>query len=605
MHSPAIARQLMSSPVRTIDPDMSLTVAQQMLLRYGHSAFPVVDGASLVGLITRRDLDIALHHGLGAARVGNHMSTALKTVTPETPLEEIEALMVTYDIGRLPVVEGDWLLGIVTRTDVLRYRHRQRVPVSLQPGLIQRLTTALQDLLAIAAQQAQAHGWQLYLVGGAVRDLRLGATTLEDIDLVVDGVADTAAGVALARSLQQTYSAARLQVHGQFQTAALSWHHDPEFGNLGLDIATARTEFYQHPAANPQVEASSIRQDLYRRDFTINALAIRLTEPNAGETLDFFGGLLDLEAKRIRVIHANSFIEDPTRIFRAVRFAVRLGFTIETQTERFIRNAIASGVYQRGTAKAPALQTRLKQELKYILQTRYWKPAVRRLADLGALSCIHGDLRLDDRLWWQLRSGDRWLRRFAPDEIHGSVLLEILLSALNREQRVQVAENLQLAADSVERLRAWDGANQPNLFEPPAEPPPKSPNFGLPAEPPPKSPNTGGLPEDRSPPVLGGGGASVTFSPSQIVRLLSPYDLPTLILFAVHQPRSGRRYIWQYLSRWRQVKPLLDGNDLKALGYPPGRQYKAMLDRLLSATLDGQVTNRTESERFLVQHFPK
>jgi hypothetical protein len=160
---------------------------------------------------------------------------------------------------------------------------------------------------------------------------------------------------------------------------------------------------------------------------------------------------------------------------------------------------------------------------------------------------------------------------------------------------------LQLAADSVERLRDWEKTNQPHLFEQPPS-----------AEPPPKSPNIGGLPEDRSSPILGGRGARVKFSqtflnlsPSQVVRLLSPYDLPTLILLAVHQPRSGRRYIWQYLSRWRQVKALLDGNDLKALGYPPGRQYKAMLDRLLSATLDGQVTNRTESEQFLVQHFPK
>jgi tRNA nucleotidyltransferase (CCA-adding enzyme) len=576
MEDQAIARQLMSAPVRTIPPDMPLTVAQQLLLRYGHSAFPVVDERSrLVGLITRRDLDIALHHGFGSALVQNHMSTALKTVTPETSLAEMEALMVTYDIGRLPVVESDSpeeglrqrLLGIVTRTDILRYRHRQKFPVSLH--VLDRLSPALQNLLTIAAHHAQsqhAQPRQLYLVGGAVRDLFLATlenaqenAQLEDIDLVVDG--ETGDGVELARSLQPMYPHARLQVHGQFQTAALVWHRDPQLGNLGLDIATARTEFYPYPAANPQVEASSIRQDLYRRDFTINALAIRLTEPNAGETLDFFGGLLDLEAKRIRVIHANSFIEDPTRIFRAVRFAVRLGFGIEVQTERFIRNAIASGIYQRVTTdKTPALQTRLKQELKYILQAQFWKPAVRLLADLGALSCIQANLKLDDRLWWQLRLGDRWLQRFAPEEMHWVVLLEILLISLKLEQRLQVAENLQLAADSVQRLQDWEDVKQTQF----------------------------------------GSGTA----PSQIVRLLSSYDLPSLILLAVHQPRSGRRYLWQYLSRWRQVKPWLDGNDLKSLGYPPGRQYKEMLDRLLSATLDGEVTDRTEAEQFLMRHFP-
>ncbi|MHC5828553.1 MAG: poly(A) polymerase, partial [Nostoc sp.] len=139
-----------------------------------------------------------------------------------------------------------------------------------------------------------------------------------------------------------------------------------------------RTEFYPYPAANPEVEASSIRQDLYRRDFTINALALRLTTPRTGvgaqqaaPLLDFFGGLIDLQAKQIRVLHANSFIEDPTRIYRGVRFAVRFGFQIEPQTEEFIRYAINSGVYDRTAqenSRTPALQTRLKTELKHILE---------------------------------------------------------------------------------------------------------------------------------------------------------------------------------------------------------------------------------------------
>ena len=140
---------------------------------------------------------------------------------------------------------------------------------------------------------------------------------------------------------------------------------------------------------------------------------MRLTKPRAGEMLDFFGGLLDLQAKQIRVLHANSFIEDPTRIYRAVRFAVRLEFAIEPQTEQYIRYAINSGVYDRTGAEnstRPALQTRLRSELKYILQAPYWKAALRLLADLGALKCIHPTLDLDKNLWRQLRLLERCLR---------------------------------------------------------------------------------------------------------------------------------------------------------------------------------------------------
>ncbi|TAE93989.1 MAG: CBS domain-containing protein, partial [Oscillatoriales cyanobacterium] len=358
----------------------------------------------------------------------------------------------TYDIGRLPVLENGQLVGIVTRTDVLRELHQQKardrgsnsqlsdypVSESVEQLLRSGISSELWQLLSIAANIARERGWQLYIVGGAVRDLLLALNdtkggqdahpttlnscgtgilpvTLTDIDLVVDGncgTDDSGAGVELASALQKLYPDSRLDVHGQFQTAALLWHKDSAFGSLWLDIATARTEFYPYPAANPEVEASSIRQDLYRRDFTINALAVRLGVPRSGELLDFFGGLLDLEARQIRVLHANSFIEDPTRIYRAVRFAVRLGFSIESQTEGYIRHALESGIYYRiqgENGRAPALETRLKSELKYILQAPYWQVALQMLGDLQALRCIHPTLDLDRPLWRRLRLLDRCL----------------------------------------------------------------------------------------------------------------------------------------------------------------------------------------------------
>jgi len=576
---PVTARDIMSSPVRTILPETTIEQAERILFRYGHSGLSVVDSqGELVGIISRRDLDLALHHGFSHAPVKGYMTRNLKTITPTTSLQEIEAIMVTYDVGRLPVLangNGN-LIGIVTRTDVLRQLHQnkseakdeeKKVLIScLLPSLKQLLHPSLWKLIKGIAQSAFERGWHLYLVGGGVRDLLLatdGQTVLlQDIDLVVDGfhrTADTGAGVELANQIKAIYPQANLSIHGEFQTAALMWHEDSEFGSLCMDIATARTEFYPYPAANPEVEASSIRQDLYRRDFTINALAIRLTTPKQGELLDFFGGYLDLQSRQIRVLHPNSFIEDPTRIYRAVRFAVKLNFTIEEQTEDYIRYALLSGVYERLRAEkrlAPALTTRLKAELKYILSASYWQDALQLLSSLDALRSIHPTLVLDEVLWWQLRYGDRWLQYLDSQQqktTHWLVRLEILLTHLSPTIAVSQAESLQLPKDSIDRLKAL-----PHLLE----------NITT--------------------------NLSVAQLPSQIYYLLQPYDYVSLLLVAINSNYQNRRKIWHYLTHLAKVKAILNGDDLKSLGYKPGPQYKQILTRLLQATLDGEISTREE-----------
>ncbi|MBE9201143.1 MULTISPECIES: CBS domain-containing protein [unclassified Nodularia (in: cyanobacteria)] len=586
---PPTARDLMSSPVRTIRPETTISQAQSILLRYGHSGLSVLDTqGKLVGIISRRDIDIALHHGFSHAPVKGYMATQVKTITPDTILPQIESLMVTYDIGRLPVLENGQLVGIVTRTDVLRQLHQAdeedkykiqntKYKINFNTELENRLAPQLWQLLTVASQAAEKRGWHLYLVGGAVRDLLLadsaaGSLMITDIDLVVDGfhqAADVGAGVKLAKALQKIYAGARLEIHGAFQTAALLWHKDPELDSLWMDIATARTEFYPYPAANPEVEASSIRQDLYRRDFSINALALRLTSPRPGELLDFFGGLLDLQAKQIRVLHPNSFIEDPTRIYRGVRFAVRFGFELESQTEEFIHYAINSGVYDRTAQtniKTPALQTRLKAELKYILQTPYWKSALQLLNKLGALQCIHPTLKLDESLLQQLRLLERCLRRFDSEQTltNWEMRLEALIAHLEPQYREKVAKNLHLPEDGIKRLQNLAKAQtQVRELLPTCQ---------------------------RS---------------SEIVQLLRKYDLPMLILIALPSPRSLRKQIWHYLTVLANVQPIINGNDLKKLGYKPNPKFRQMLDDLLAATLDGVIKNRTEAKEFLAQHYPQ
>ncbi|NJL22745.1 MAG: CCA tRNA nucleotidyltransferase, partial [Leptolyngbyaceae cyanobacterium SM1_3_5] len=268
------------------------------------------------------------------------------------------------------------------------------------------------------------------------------------------------------------------------------------------------------------------------------------------------------------VLHTNSFIEDPTRIYRAVRFATRLHFTIEPQTERYIRHAIASGVFDRiqtEMEKTPALQTRLRRELKYLLEAAYWQPALRLLSDLGGLRCLHPDLEMTPVLHLQLRRADRWLNRFdrAQSLEHWLVLLEVLIAQLSPPDRHSVAKNLQLPADTIDRLTQLE-AIESHL------------QANLPAA-------------DR---------------PSQIVQQLQAFSIATLVLIAVRSSRPIRRSIWQFLTVWSTVKPPIDGNDLRKLGYRPGQQFKTMLSQLQAATLDGDVRDRASAEAFLTARFP-
>ncbi|MBW4484366.1 MAG: CBS domain-containing protein [Tildeniella torsiva UHER 1998/13D] len=589
---PPTARDLMSSPVRTIRPDTTIHEAQRILLRYGHSGLSVVDeGDRLIGIISRRDLDLALHHGFSHAPVKGYMATNVKTITPDTSLTEIEHLMVTYDIGRLPVLHQEALVGIVTRTDLLRHLHQGQpspaiasalleppAAVTLRQALEASLAPVLQDILQQITLAAEERGWHLYLVGGAVRDLLIctdpASAALPDLDLVVDGffsAAQVGAGVDLATVIKDKFPEVDLQVHGRFQTASLVWRKelDHPLAGLMVDIATARTEFYPYPAANPEVEASSIQQDLYRRDFTINALALRLTHPGAGQLLDYFGGLIDLRQGTIRVLHANSFIEDPTRIYRAVRFAVRLGFHLDAQTEGYIHHAMASGVYaqmQQQMRRAPALQVRLKNELKYILEAPYWPSALALLDRMGALRCLHGDLAMTPALWQQLGRLSRWSERFGWPELGPPWLLRLqgLLAAVSAAARSPLATDLQLPEPVIERLTRlddWEHQWQSLLATDP--------------------------------------------TPSTLYTAFSKADTATHLLVSARHPRQLGPALWRYLMQWAPTQPLIDGDRLKGLGYRPGPSFRPMLETLFAAQLDGAIATQAEAKAFLAQHYPQ
>jgi len=394
---PLRAKDIMSAPVKSVDPDTTMEEAGHIMLRSGHSGLPVVHAGSLIGIISRRDLDKANHHGLQNAPVKGFMSTAVVTVNAEASMDEVQRLMMGKDIGRLPVIDaGGAIIGIVTRTDVLRTLHGKSYPhwyqttyrsqpqdlelelPNIAPLLEKHLGHKTLGLLLLIGQEAERHGAKVYLVGGLVRDLLVGYPNV-DIDLVVEPEA-----IPVAKIMAKMLGAECID-YPKFGTATLTLPSGEQ-----IDFATARTEFYAMPAALPDVEYTTIRQDLYRRDFTINTLAVPLNASQFGNLLDFYGGRADLKAGLVRVLYNLSFVEDPTRIIRAVRFEQRYGYALEEQTERFLRNALDNGVMEKVSRE------KLRDELRLLFVEASAPRAILRMDELAIWPHILPQLRLTD-----------------------------------------------------------------------------------------------------------------------------------------------------------------------------------------------------------------
>jgi tRNA nucleotidyltransferase (CCA-adding enzyme) len=393
----------------------------------------------------------------------------------------------------------------------------------------------------------------VYVFGGCVRDLLLGIENL-DLDLVVEGD-----GIAFAKKLAEMKQA-RVRAHPRFGTAVVVL---PD--GFKLDVATARTEYYEYPTALPTVEQSSIKKDLYRRDFTINALAVQLNAKRFGEVLDFYGGQRDLHDKVVRVLHGLSFVEDPTRVFRALRFAIRFGFRLSRDTEALIEGAVKMNLFHRLSGH------RLLEELKLLLGERGPTEAVRRMADLGLLRFIHPKLAWSQRLqgllnavgealdWYRLLYLDRpidvWL-----------VYMMVLLEVLPERAVADVLKRFPFTQAEAAKLEAARLGGHAVIRQLGKRPPPK---------------------------------------PAETYRLLSGLADETLLgLMAKSKGEAVKRQISAFLTTYQQVKPSVTGADLKAMGLKPGPQFKKILDRVREARLNGEVHTDSD-ERALVHRIVK
>ncbi|MGH7380235.1 MAG: CBS domain-containing protein [Candidatus Methylomirabilales bacterium] len=564
-----LARDIMMAPVKAIPDRFTVAGAAEIMNRFSLNTLPVVRQGELTGLITREILDRALYHGLGEAPVSEYMTTEFSTVDPDAPLEKVQALMVEQTLGFLPVVQEKRLKGAILRSDLLRHLHeevlqrptfpREAEEAPLRPTgrtvatlLRGRLPPRLQEILKTAGGVADKAGARLYAVGGFVRDLLLGVENF-DVDLVVEGD-----GIAFAEAFAAT-AGGTVRSHRKFGTAVVSL---PD--GFKVDVASARTEYYEHPAALPTVEHGSIRLDLYRRDFTINALAVGLNAADYGRLLDFSGGSRDLRDGVIRVLHSLSFVEDPTRILRAARFAVRCGFTIAKQSERLIRNAVRLRLLDNLSG------ARILTELKLIFQEARPAAILKVLEGYGVPEAIHPRLkgaRAEQALLDRGGEVLSWYRLLHLPEAPTPWLLYLLawVSECTLPEARSVARRLGLPpgrlTDLSAALTAYRGLRRQFAKE---------------------RPLTAGL----------------------ITRLLEDAPLEAVLLLMARAPAPRvERAVSEYLTRHASIRPLLTGNDLKALGIRPGPIYQDILTSLRYARLDGRLTSREEEEQFVRRRF--
>ncbi|MEJ2706293.1 MAG: CBS domain-containing protein [Anaerolineales bacterium] len=562
--------QIMSRGPQLLSIDTPVEEAAQKMRRYGYEGYPVVKDDKVVGLLTRRAVDRAISHKLNL-NAGSLMKAGEFTAQPGDSVEVLQDLMTDSGWGQIPVVdpESNKIIGIVTRTDLLktltshaRIPGRHKVSGRLEAALpAQRL--ALIKAIAQAAHQQQA---ALYVVGGFVRDLLLERPSI-DFDLVVEGDA-----ISLARFLAKQYGG-RVTTHSKFGTAKWLLPQESDIHTLSddikmkfpipglkfVDLVSARTEFYTYPTALPTVERGSIKLDLHRRDFTINTLAIRLDGRHYGELHDYWGGLNDLRHGLVCVLHSLSFVDDPTRMLRAVRFEQRFDFRIEQRTLELLHAAL------------PLLEKvsgdRIRHELDHILVEPKAAKILARLDDLNLLVAIHPLLKWDewlksrleelsaevpDRNWDLKERGDR--KDYKKDLGYCLWLLRLPAPEVKK-----VSKRLKLPSGLTKAILAGS-----ELWR------------DLP-----------GLIDEK---------------PSGVVKWLQ--DLPPLSIYAVYQATSDirlRKLLQTYAFKWKKITPTIDGHDLRERGLPPGPIYRHVLGRLREAWLDGEITNQEEEQAFL-QH---
>lgn len=577
-----VAGQMMSKPAITVRPNNTIDDAKEILTRYNITAAPVCedigrageDGALILGIITRQILEKANHHNLGKRPVTDYMSSDVSTLPLAATLADIQDLIIESRQRIVPIVDDCRLVGVITRTDLLNrlvndpahlpknLLHEEESPHiertrNLSSVIAEFLPREMILLLRSVGEVAQKNGYNAYAVGGFVRDLLLRQKN-DDLDIVVEGD-----GMAFAKALARELGG-RYRIHERFKTGVVLLDND-----FKLDVATARLEYYEYPAAMPTVELSSIKLDLSRRDFTINAMAIHLNPANFGTLIDFFNCQSDLKKRQIKVLHNLSFVEDPSRIFRAIRFEKRMDFQISPHTRRLVNNAVKMNLF--GKADDPRFLT----ELKYILGETTPLPALQRLAEFDLLQFLWPDLKPHSRI----------------DRRYGHILTEVQLT-LSWHRMLYLEESCRswmvyilaiMSRSSDQILVSFCGRYHETD---------KNTEFLL-------------AQKRLCHVAIGFLRRHRELKKSEIVDCLAEIEIEGLLyMMAIARKPHVKKALSLYITTLRYVTAELGGKDLIKLGYRPGPKFTEILTRLKIGRLNGTIESKDDETALVLREFP-
>ena len=564
-----LARDIMTSPAIHISPDATIREASDILTGYNINVLMVIDKIRrLKGYISRPMVDRAVFLGLEGRPVKEYMNVEFFHVGPETTLNEIQDLIINNKVRILPVLEDSKLLGVITRTDLLTIMiERSSTPKFLYDSeelprfvrkknirnlLKERLPNKIIKLLKDLGEIADKLDFNAYLVGGLVRDVVLKRENL-DVDIVIEGD-----GIQFAKTFADHFSA-KVRSYPKFGTAVLVM---PD--GFKIDVATARIEHYESPAALPVVKLSSLKRDLFRRDFTINTLAVHLNRGHYGTLIDHFGAMRDIKERVLRVLHNLSFVEDPTRVFRAIRFEQRFSFRIGKLTESLIQNAVNINCFENLSSQ------RLFIEMKLILKEEDPIGAIERMDGYDLLKFISSGLRLTEEVKNVLKEIKGILAWFnllylsviyKPWKVYFLGLTSSLsdddLDNLATRMQVQDKEILSMLSDRQEVRQALKELSRLKGKK----------NYSL-------------------------------------YRILSPLS-PEILLYSMAKTKSEKikRSISTFFTRLRGTKIFLKGKDLIDMGYKPGLLFKEIFESILEAKLEGDISTREDEIKFINKRF--
>jgi tRNA nucleotidyltransferase (CCA-adding enzyme) len=571
-------KDLMSCPPITIESDVSCRDANNFLTRYNVNALLVTDKAKdngdserLVGFISRQIIEKALYHKLDYVQVKEYMTTEPSVVGSDADLSEIQEKIIGNKQRILPVVDDGVIKGVITRTDLLNVLVRQAQDSTT--GLLDRQTETihartrnivrfmneripqrLMNILKTAGEVASEIGYSAYVVGGFVRDLFLYRAN-EDIDIVIEGD-----GIAFAKKYAEKFNA-RIHAHEKFGTAVIIFPDD-----FKIDVASARMEYYKFPAALPTVEMSSIKLDMFRRDFTVNTLAIHLNPNKFGTLIDFFTAQKDIKKKTIRALHNLSFVEDPTRAFRAIRFEQRFGFTIGKLTSGLINNAVKMDFFKQLSGR------RIFNELRQILEEENPVPAVKRLYDYKLFKVIHPLIKIDEKVVPLLNSVKKvlsWHDLLFLEELYmkWAVYFLVLVRHLDDKTLDEICTRFELSPQDKtiickERFQA-----------------------------------------DKCLLALE---QTVSVKDSFLYKQLYGFKTELILyMMAVTKQKRIKKSISRYFTNLRYVTTSVTGKQLIKMGLKPGPMYREILEAVLYAKLDGKLKTANDELKFASDYVSK